>query len=133
MTADSSVIIAALSGWHADHEAADEATATVTELVAHAELEAYSVMTRLPAPSDLPGELVAQALRARFPGRRLVLGAAGRRDLVERLAGRGVSGGAAYDGLIALTAAEHGRTLLTLDRRAVRTYERVGAPYALVG
>jgi len=39
----------------------------------------------------------------------------------------GVSGGAAYDALVAATAAEHDRTLLTLDRRAAATYVRMGA------
>ena len=42
--------------------------------------------------------------------------------------GAGVSAGATYDGLIALEAKAHGRTLLTLDARALETYRRLGAP-----
>lgn len=37
-----------------------------------------------------------------------------------------IVGGATYDALIAATAAAHGATLLTLDRRARVTYDRVG-------
>jgi len=38
-----------------------------------------------------------------------------------------ILGGPAYDALIALTAAEHQATLLSLDQRATATYETVGA------
>jgi predicted nucleic acid-binding protein len=38
-----------------------------------------------------------------------------------RLAAAHVSGGATYDGLIALTVLEHDLELLSLDRRAART------------
>ena len=38
-----------------------------------------------------------------------------------------ILGGPAYDALIAFTAAKHQATLLSLDRRAVATYEAVGA------
>jgi predicted nucleic acid-binding protein len=44
----------------------------------------------------------------------------------------GMAGGATYDGLIALTAAAEGATLVTLDRRALATYVRVGADVELV-
>jgi predicted nucleic acid-binding protein len=46
---------------------------------------------------------------------------------------RGVSGGAVYDALIALTAAEHEAELLSLDGRAEATYRRCGANYRLLG
>ena len=39
-----------------------------------------------------------------------------------------MSAGATYDGVIALEAKAHGRTLLTLDARALETYRRLGAP-----
>ena len=44
----------------------------------------------------------------------------------------GVLGGAVYDGLVALSAAAHGATLLTLDRRALPTYRRCGVPHRLL-
>jgi hypothetical protein len=49
------------------------------------------------------------------------------------LAGAGVFGGAGYDGLVALEAAAHGRTLLTLDERAQSTYRRLGVPFRVIG
>ncbi|MBK9180934.1 MAG: hypothetical protein IPM45_15460 [Acidimicrobiales bacterium] len=55
------------------------------------------------------------------------------RSLVRRLAAPGVEGGAVYDGLVGLTAAQHGETLLTRDRRAIRTYELLGVRYEVVG
>lgn len=49
-----------------------------------------------------------------------------------RLHERGISGGATYDGLIGITAAVSDATLVTLDRRALATYERVGVDVELV-
>ena len=43
-----------------------------------------------------------------------------------------VSGSATYDGLIAMTAAAEGATLVTLDKRALRTYSLVGVAVELV-
>jgi hypothetical protein len=57
---------------------------------------------------------------------------ADRAALPERLAARGVFGGASYDGVVALEAAAHGRTVLTLDERARMTYARLGVPFALI-
>ncbi len=53
-----------------------------------------------------------------------------RRRLVARLAAAGVFGGSTYDGLVALEAAAHDESLLTLDVRAARAYGRVGATAA---
>jgi predicted nucleic acid-binding protein len=47
--------------------------------------------------------------------------------------GLGVIGGAVYDALIAETARAHGATILTLDRRACITYDRIGVSYQLIG
>ena len=46
-------------------------------------------------------------------------------------AGSGVLGAASYDGVVALEAKTHGRTLLTLDKRAQSTYRRFGVPYTV--
>ncbi|MFZ0215494.1 MAG: VapC toxin family PIN domain ribonuclease, partial [Candidatus Dormiibacterota bacterium] len=45
-------------------------------------------------------------------------------DLLSRL---GIAGGAVYDALVALAAAEHGVDLGTRDARARSTYEAIGA------
>ena len=46
------------------------------------------------------------------------------RAFLLRLPDHGVSGGAAYDTLVAATAASHGAKLMTCDRRAAPVYER---------
>ncbi len=48
------------------------------------------------------------------------------------LARLGVFGGASYDGLVALEAKAHARTLLTLDERAQSTYRRVSAEFVVI-
>ena len=127
MTPDSSVVIAAFASWNRHHEAAIEALDEhrVHDLVAHAELESYSVLTRLPEPFRAEPELVAQYLHEDYPGRRMVLPERERRSLVRRLASLSISGGAVYDALAAATATHHGHALLTCDRRAASVYSRL--------
>lgn len=127
-TADTSVVVAGLAAWHDDHEAASAALAGVDAIPSHALLEAYAVLTRLPgglavAPSD-----AARVLAERFPAPALELDPGARSALPARLAGSGVHGGASYDALVALEAAAHEKRLLTLDARAIRTYDRLGVP-----
>jgi len=119
-------VIAAFASWNEKHEAAVEALGDVRDLVAHVELEAYSVLTRLPEPLRAEPSLVSEYLREDFSGERMVLPEPERRKLVERLAGLSISGGAVYDASVAVAAEHHGRTLLSCDRRAARTYEKLG-------
>jgi predicted nucleic acid-binding protein len=126
LTPDSSVVIAAFSSWHRDHEAAIEALGDTVDLVAHAELESYSVLTRLPEPHRAAPTVVARYLRDDFPGVRMVLPDEKRRMLVTRLAGLSIVGGSVYDAIVAATAAHNGRRLLSCDRRAAHTYDRMG-------
>jgi predicted nucleic acid-binding protein len=132
VTPDTSAIVAAFSPWHPQHGPARETLRDVRDLVAHAELEAYSVLTRLPAPFRADPSIAAEYLRRRFPGSRMVLPAAQRRSIVDRLAAAGVAGGKTYDALIGATAREAGRELVTCDRRAIAVYERVGARFHLI-
>ena len=129
---DSSVAVAACASWHESHGVAQEAVARGTRLVAHAALETFSVLTRLPAPHRVAAPIVAAFLDQAFADDPLTLDARALRALVEDLARRGVAGGAVYDGLIARTAAAHGATLLTLDRRAEDTYRRCGVRYRVL-
>lgn len=119
-------MIAAFASWNEKHEAAVEALGDVRDLVAHVELEAYSVLTRLPEPLRVEPSLVSEYLREDFSGERMVLPEPERRTFVERLAGLSISGGAVYDASVAAAAEHHGRTLLSCDRRAARTYEKLG-------
>lgn len=132
MTADTSVVVAALSAWHEHHDAAAQALEPVTALPAHALLEAYSVLTRLPSGLAAAPDLAASVLAERFPDRPLRLDAREHAKLLERLAAADVFGGSSYDGLVALEARAHDRTLLTLDRRAQATYLRLGARFEVV-
>ncbi len=129
-TPDSSVVIAAFASWNEHHVAAIEALGEAGDLVAHVELESYSVLTRLPEPFRAAPALVADYLREDYPGKRLVLPEGQRRSLIGRLAGLSIAGGAVYDAMVAMTAAHHGYRLLSCDRRAAQTYDRVGVDVA---
>lgn len=95
-------------------------------LAGHALAETYSVLTRLPGDLRLDPADAARLIERRFESPLLLSDrAAGR--LPELLAARGISGGAVYDGLVALAAAEHGATLATRDARARATYQALGA------
>lgn len=133
MTAvDSSIVVAALVRWHDDHEAARR-QAHGQFVPAHAYLESYAVLTRLPGPGRLAPGTARQLLAAWFPPTRVLAPPAdAMADFVQRMAASDVVGGAAYDALIALTAAAHGEELRTRDRRAERTYQRLGITYRLV-
>jgi predicted nucleic acid-binding protein len=125
-TPDSSVVIAAFASWNEHHEAAIEALGDIRDLVAHVELETYSVLTRLPEPLRMEPRLVARYLREDYPGKRMVLGESARRRLLERFTHLSIAGGATYDGIVATTAAEYGCSLISCDRRAAGTYDRLG-------
>jgi hypothetical protein len=58
----------------------------------------------------------------------LILGSDAARRLPDVLSRLGIAGGAVYDPLVALAAAEHGARLATRDARAKPTYEAVGVP-----
>ncbi len=129
---DSSVVVAAFASWHEKHAAARKAVDAGARLVDHAALEAFSVLTRLPAPHRAPADLVGRFLTARFKGSLLRLDARKYRAFVAGLPGLGISGGAVYDALIATTALDHDATLLTCDRRARLVYDRIGVRVQLV-
>jgi predicted nucleic acid-binding protein len=127
VTPDSSVVIAAFATWNRHHEAAVAALAEndIRDLLAHAELESYSVLTRLPEPFRAEPALVAEYLHEDYPGRRMVLPERERRSLVKKLASLAIAGGSVYDALVAATAAHHGHTLLSCDQRAASVYKRL--------
>ena len=54
------------------------------------------------------------------------------RGLLESFAASGIAGGACYDALIAVTAADAGRRLLTRDSRAAATYATLAVPFDVV-
>jgi predicted nucleic acid-binding protein len=124
--ADTSVVIAAFASWHENHEAARRALDGGLRLVEHCALETYSVLTRLPPPHRTSGEVVRDFLTARFPQPFLRLSEAAYKDFILGLPDQGMTGGAAYDALVAATAAGCEAELITCDRRALPVYERYG-------
>ena len=124
---DSSVVIAAFATWHEYHAIARKAMVSRPRLIAHAAIESYSVLTRLPPPHRAHPSIVHAFITERFTEPFLTLPETGYQELLATIVARQIIGGPAYDALIALTAVKHHATLLTLDQRAIPTYEAVGA------
>lgn len=123
---DSNCMIAAVCGWHERHAAAAAAIERRLSrgdqlvIAAHALVEAYAVLTRLPSPHRLApadgwalvkANFVSHAALATLPGTAHVA-------LLDRLAAAGLGGGRSYDALIAASAA-HAKVaeLLTFNPR----------------
>ena len=124
--ADTSLVIAAFASWHESHEAARRALDDGLRLIEHCALETYSVLTRLPPPHRASSSVARDFLETRFRQPFLRLSAPAYKDFILGLPEHGVTGGAAYDALVAATAAGCGAELVTCDRRALPVYERYG-------
>ena len=101
--------------------------------VSVAALETYSVLTRLPPPHRCAAELVRDFLRARFVDPFLRMDGHLYREFLLALPEHSVTGGAAYDALVAATAAAHSASLITCDLRAALVYESYGLRATLIG
>lgn len=132
LVVDTSVAIPLLVGSHEAHGAvAAWAAERSLSISGHALAETYSVLTRLPGDARVtPADAVA-LIDDNFV-ERLTLSADESAEVHRTLAGRGVAGGAVYDGLVALAAREHDAILVTRDVRARSTYEAVGARVELL-
>jgi predicted nucleic acid-binding protein len=133
IAADTSVVVAAFASWHEGHQAALRALRRGVRLPAQVMVESYSVLTRLPPPHRAPAPVVESFLAGNFPGALLTLPGNEYRALLRAMAAAEVAGGAIYDALIAATARHWTAPLLTRDRRAAATYEKVGVRYEMVG
>jgi len=97
--------------------------------VAHSLAECFSVLTR----AGLRTPQAALAYLGQFLREPPVGVAPGRYPaVIEELVSAGLSGGAMYDGLIAVSAREAGGMLVSLDARAARNYERCGVRFRLL-
>lgn len=130
---DTSVLVGGADPRHPFHEEAADALAKVRDhgsLVAHTLAETYAVLTgaAYARSGRRVGEYLAQFLD------NAPMGVAPREypEALGRLTAAGVEGGALYAGLIALGAQSGGATLVSLDRRARRTYELCGVDYRLL-
>jgi len=129
---DTSVAVPAVAGWHESHELCRRAAAG-SWISSHVRIEAYSVLTRIPSPHRLAADTAARVLVGFFRNERILYPSA---DLMNEIVGicgaAGIAGGAIYDAFIASIALDHNVTLLTLDRRAIRTYELLGVDSELL-
>lgn len=129
---DTSVAVALLLQGHPDHRAVSAwAVGRRLALSGHALAETYSVLTRLPGDARLTPADAVRLIDARFADR-LTMPTDEARAVHAELAGRGICGGATYDGLVALAARAHGLRLATRDARARATYEAAGVGVDLI-
>lgn len=129
---DSSIVVAAFASWHEAHRVSAQLLERRPRLPAHALIESYSVLTRLPAPHRAGAGIVAEFLAERFPQPPLVLPGDAHAALIAAVAEARLTGGSVYDALTAATAKHAGAVLHTRDRRAVATYERIGVRFQLL-
>lgn len=128
---DTSVLVPAVVPWHPAHRESRAALVDVGAVAAHVLLETYSVLTRLPPPHRIAPADAAELIAA-LPFTLDDLAASSHVALVQRLASSNIRGGAVYDALVAATALQQNRLLLTRDRRAIQTYDAVGVRYSLL-
>ena len=128
---DTSVMIAATCSWHGHHQpAADEFERRLrsgdTLIVAGPALvEAYAVLTRLPAPHRISPSDARTLLEANFlrRSRIVALDARDYRGLLNTARALGISGGRTYDWVIASCAAKANISiLLTLNARDYESF-----------
>jgi len=98
-------------------------------LSGHAAVETFAVLTRLTGGLALAALDVIRLLDETFVG---ALDLPDTAVAVRTLARMGITGGATYDGLVALAAKEHKAILATHDARALATYQAVGVAVTLV-
>lgn len=134
MTApDTSVLIAGYDPTHPFFDRAIAALGTVREegaLVAHTLAEAHAVLTG--AAFGRSGAHLAEYVGQFLDRPPIGLSPADYPRAIARLISAGVEGGALYDGLIALGAKSGGATLVSLDRRAARTYRLCDVDFRLL-
>jgi predicted nucleic acid-binding protein len=138
---DTSVIVAALLGWHEDHERANRAVAEAVTgrerlvLPVPALIESYSVMTRLPRGYRVAPRDAVELLRGAFEERAVLVAL---REgvpwtLITDCAEAGIAGGAVHDAEILRCASEAGAgRLLTLNPRDFERFDSCGVEVVVV-
>ena len=121
---DTSVLVAALLAWHESHQPARDslldAMGGVLVVPAPALAEAYSVMTRLPAPHRIAPADACELLSGSFEQRAKLVSLTEKETwrFLHETASRGIAGGSTYDALILACARKAGaHRVLALDRR----------------
>ena len=129
---DTSAAIALVQPGHPKHPALRKLVrGRALGLSGHAELETYSVLTRLPPPQRLTPATALRLIRTNFPQtRRLPVSRAA--GVLEELVDQGLAGGSTYDALVGLTARHHDLTLVSADARAAATYRLLRVDFTIV-
>ena len=100
-------------------------------LTAHSRVETYSVLTRLPGDARVAPADAVRLINDNM-GPAVAVPEASAIVLHRWLAGRGVAGGAVYDALVGIAAAEAALTLATRDARAAATYSTLDVQHVLL-
>ncbi|MEP6814004.1 MAG: PIN domain-containing protein [Marmoricola sp.] len=132
VTADTSVVVPFLAEWHDAHELVVGWMDGVNVLPAHVMYETVATTSRLPGGLALDPGAVVTWLRSHFTDRPLTLGAADVWLPLEAVMTGRLNGGQVYDAIIAATTKVSKAKLLSLDRRAERTYRAIGVDYELL-
>jgi predicted nucleic acid-binding protein len=130
---DSSVLIAGYAPEHPFHEAVTPGLRAVKKrgaLIAHTMAETYSILTG--QAYGHPPTYVLRYLDQFLEHQPVGLKPASYAKVLQTLADGGIVGGSIYDGLIAAAAKQAGLHLLSLDRRAARTYAMLGIDYEIL-
>lgn len=133
ITADTSVVVAGLTGWHQAHQPSLQALRGITRLPGHVLVETTSVLTRLPGGRAIAPTDVVHSLCSEFAGEPLCLSPSGHLEFLQAVARSRIVGGSVYDALVGFTAGVADALLRTRDRRALRTYELIGVEVEEVG
>jgi toxin FitB len=136
---DTSCMIALVAAWHEHHDVVTQAIDHYLEgrhrlaVVAHSLVEAYAVMTRLPAPFRVAPAVAHDLISANFAA--LPVAALSAQEHVELLAflrDRGIAGGRSYDALLARAAEKLAPcVLLTLNARHFSELDAPGLTIAV--
>lgn len=130
---DSSVLIAGATPGHQFYEQAEAVLPTIRSkgrLIAHTMAETFSILTR--QSNSRPPAQVIRYLDQFLEHQPVGLPPDSHSRVLRSLAEGGIVGGAIYDGLIAAAAEQAGLRLLSLDRRAARTYATLNADYEIL-
>lgn len=139
---DTSCIVAVLCGWHARHEETVRALEMRLDaglelaLPAHALVETYSVLTRLPSPHRLSPENAIDLIEKNFRtgARTVALSAREVWSLLLTAPTAGVAGGRVYDAVIAASARKvDGPVLMTLNGRHFEQFDDGALEIASLG
>lgn len=131
---DTNVVVAGLLSWHEHHAAArpvlaEALASNAVVLPAPALIEAWAVMTRLPAPWRVSGADAHLLLERTFEGRSRVVALDGDQvwGLLDDVRRQGVAGGSTYDAQILACARLGGASrLVTFNRRHFERLDLAG-------